>query len=1378
MENKSNVILSISMLVSNRQNTIRNCMEGLRPLLESVPSELIIVDTVGEDNSDGSLAIAKEYATKVVHFDWCNDFSAARNAGFFEAQGEWFMYQDDDEWFDDVSEIILFFKSGEYKKYNSASYRTKDYYNLQGDYSTGVAHRMIKIENDTKFVRPVHEHLAPMKMPCKAFSSFTNHYGYVFSTPEKRKSHSQRNISLLEPEFDKNPWDMHVRMQLIQEYIFMEELQKKAMELCEETFEEAKEDSYKTREFQWIMVAYIRQANREKDYEAILKRAKVIREKFPIGVLADYAICIMEANAYCYLKQYEKGEEKAQEALYKKNYMLKNRDIYEYQRVLDLESFMDDSMYGELLRFRTICLYQLGDLRKAKETSKERFHYMSIPVLTISVLVSNHKNTVRKCLDSVKPLLEAIPSELIIVDTVGEEKSDGSLAIAKEYTNHIVHFSWCDDFAAARNAGLQEAKGEWFLYLDDDEWFENVEGLIQFFVSGEYLNYRSASYVIRNYQDKQGLKYNDTATLRMVHRTNKTAFIGCVNETFNSVYEPHRELGLYVHHYGFVYETQEAKQARMQYTLQLLHKDLEVYQGNLRNRLQLAIVLSVQNPERAIILCEETLLLCQDKKETEAYQKVEQLLNNLYVKYPKNERAEKEKLDEVSLELQHRFQRAKALALVDSNEALEYCKETFRHYAEQKQKKGFQGQLSLVFRLYETMNCSLDEIEQNYHSWKQQFGFNEVTENSICYQMTRICILKDEPEKGYLYAIKYFETWFSLQQNSTESYLEMLHFGAYCAFKAKAYKTAWSWYELMPWETPGYSNVEGLSFAMQLYRENINQEILFDIIKRIMKNGQEMQNEAVKAKISEALSMIKKTAEDGNASPDWIKSNIKLTIGVLVSNNVSTIRNCMESLRPILESVSSELIVVDTVGEENSDGSIAIAKEYATKVIRFEWCNDFSAARNVCIDQASGEWFLYVDDDEWFDDVEELIKFFNSGECDRYGQALLHIHNYTANGNFTSAVIGRLYRRTLQTRFVGRIHEALQPIYPPCKLLSIFLHHTGYVYANEMEKKRHQERNLSLLWQEVSEKGYTPYICAQIAQELLHVRDTWNEGLAFCQKVIPVLVEEQGTIKNASTQWILVSTARYFSLINNYEDLLVQVKYLQDNYILSEMSKLFLAAIVTKMAWDRKDYSVVENNVEKYFEAKNWLDNHPEQALQQSQLDFGNFNDIKVMLQILHIGAMCANEQKKYELANSYWKRFPWEQEGLSKEVYWEDMNCTMVGLKELQAENKRKERIKEILPLLLAVKEAEDCAEKFIDTENNSSLSELLSGMQEAVITVGTSVDEIIGEGSEEVSLLETYCEMVWQCNCARFKEEKKKLLEQMRNVTVLVTEKMGKRL
>ena len=136
---------------------------------------------------------------------------------------------------------------------------------------------------------------------------------------------------------------------------------------------------------------------------------------------------------------------------------------------------------------------------------------MKLP-LTISLLASSRIHSLERCLDSLKPLLQTVPAELIVVFTGTD---DGVRQVAERYTDQIVPFTWCNDFSAARNAGLKKARGEWFLYLDDDEWFEDVTEICEFFQSGEYQNYRSASYIQRNYLDWNGTKYSDFAAHRM-----------------------------------------------------------------------------------------------------------------------------------------------------------------------------------------------------------------------------------------------------------------------------------------------------------------------------------------------------------------------------------------------------------------------------------------------------------------------------------------------------------------------------------------------------------------------------------------------------------------------------------------------------------------------------------------------------------------------------------------------------------------------------------------------------------------------------------------------------------------------------------------------
>ena len=137
-------------------------------------------------------------------------------------------------------------------------------------------------------------------------------------------------------------------------------------------------------------------------------------------------------------------------------------------------------------------------------------------LVTISMLVSNRIDTVEKCFESFRPLLEQIPSEFIAVDTVGDEKSDGSIDFARKYADKIVHFEWCDDFAAARNAGLKEARGKWLIYLDDDEWFDDAGPLIDFFSKPElYENYDRVSMMEHSYTSAAQIEYGSSSFSRI-----------------------------------------------------------------------------------------------------------------------------------------------------------------------------------------------------------------------------------------------------------------------------------------------------------------------------------------------------------------------------------------------------------------------------------------------------------------------------------------------------------------------------------------------------------------------------------------------------------------------------------------------------------------------------------------------------------------------------------------------------------------------------------------------------------------------------------------------------------------------------------------------
>ena len=221
VKTKQNIVLSIALLASDRKDTIGKCLESLAAIRKSVPSELIILDT---GCSPEVRKVLEAYADKITDFTWCNHFSEARNVTLRMAEGEWFLYLDDDEWFSDTEDLVAFFTSGEYKHYASASYVQRNYLDMQGSQFTDTrVGRMAKRTPQLEFRSKIHEYLAPISGDNKSLCARVDHYGYVYDTEEKKRAHFERNRVLLEQMIMEEPMVLRWRLQLLQEYRTMDD---------------------------------------------------------------------------------------------------------------------------------------------------------------------------------------------------------------------------------------------------------------------------------------------------------------------------------------------------------------------------------------------------------------------------------------------------------------------------------------------------------------------------------------------------------------------------------------------------------------------------------------------------------------------------------------------------------------------------------------------------------------------------------------------------------------------------------------------------------------------------------------------------------------------------------------------------------------------------------------------------------------------------------------------------------------------------------------------------------------------------------------------------------------------------------------------------
>lgn len=197
---------------------------------------------------------------------------------------------------------------------------------------------------------------------------------------------------------------------------------------------------------------------------------------------------------------------------------------------------------------------------------------------------------------------------------------------------------------------------------------------------------------------------------------------------------------------------------------------------------------------------------------------------------------------------------------------------------------------------------------------------------------------------------------------------------------------------------------------------------------------------------------------------------MKISACMIAKNEEKVIARCIESYRKVVD----EIIVVDT---GSTDRTVAIAESMGAKVFRFTWNDDFSAAKNFAIDQAKGDWIVFLDADEYFANgtganlrryLNKLDKAYNAVVC-----RMINIDEISGKAIDEITHI-RVFKNNKKIRYVRPIHEGLVYHGKGGKLLAhladkqdLVIHHTGYS-ANVSKKKA--RRNLTMLLNQMEDE--------------------------------------------------------------------------------------------------------------------------------------------------------------------------------------------------------------------------------------------------------------------------------------------------------------------
>lgn len=225
-----------------------------------------------------------------------------------------------------------------------------------------------------------------------------------------------------------------------------------------------------------------------------------------------------------------------------------------------------------------------------------------------------------------------------------------------------------------------------------------------------------------------------------------------------------------------------------------------------------------------------------------------------------------------------------------------------------------------------------------------------------------------------------------------------------------------------------------------------------------------------------------------------------ISVCIIAKNEEKRIERCLASIKPY----GFEIVVVDTGSTDNTK---ELAAKYANKVLDFEWCDDFSAARNFSLRAASNNWIFMIDCDEWVKtmDVEEL-NYFRKHLSGSIG-SVSRENIVTVNGNFVidnTDNTERFFDKRLY-HYTGMIHEQLTPKHGSdisAYLLQTTLLHTGYDMSED-ERIAKYKRNFTLLEKQLANEPDNPYLYYQLGKSCEIIEDFakaceyYSKGLSF-----------------------------------------------------------------------------------------------------------------------------------------------------------------------------------------------------------------------------------------------------------------------------------------
>ena len=244
-------------------------------------------------------------------------------------------------------------------------------------------------------------------------------------------------------------------------------------------------------------------------------------------------------------------------------------------------------------------------------------------------------------------------------------------------------------------------------------------------------------------------------------------------------------------------------------------------------------------------------------------------------------------------------------------------------------------------------------------------------------------------------------------------------------------------------------------------------------------------------------------SEASEAASDFFEMNkvkgTNISACAIMKNEISHVEAWLNNVRVFAQ----EIIVVDT---GSIDGTKEfLAKQSDVKVFHYEWQNDFSKAKNVALQKATGDWLVFTDADECFYHPENIIEYLEqldkqSADIDVIFCPIDNIDADSNNEIINSDVVPRIIRNHVGIKYMGAVHEQLTKGSEPWQDIKyvvadrqLAIRHTGY--STKVIPFKYQ-RNYKIL-QQVMEKSSNPEMYYGFLSESLLGLAKYQEALEY-----------------------------------------------------------------------------------------------------------------------------------------------------------------------------------------------------------------------------------------------------------------------------------------